>query len=126
MSWLADLVLVLHFAFVLFIVGGFALILAGAAFSWAWVRNRTFRTLHLAAIAFVTAESVAGIACPLTLWEDALRHAGASGRSFIGRWLERLLYYDFSEQTFMVIYVLFAIVVALTWRLVPPRRSSRR
>jgi len=50
---LADVILVVHFAFVLFVVGGFALILAGAALGWAWIRNPAFRYAHLAAIVFV-------------------------------------------------------------------------
>lgn len=49
-SFLADLVLLLHFAFVLFIVGGAALIWTGAGLGWRWVRNFWFRTAHLAAM----------------------------------------------------------------------------
>ena len=124
MTLLADLVLVVHFVFVLFVVGGFALILAGAALAWGWVRHRAFRIAHLAAIALVLAESLAGIACPLTLWEDALRRAGPSGRSFVARWLARLLYYDCPEWTFTLAYALFALAVALAWRWIPPRRAD--
>ncbi len=125
MPLLADLVLVAHFLFVSFVVGGFALILAGAALSWSWIRNRAFRIAHLAAIGVVVAESLAGIACPLTLWEDALRRAGPGGGSFMGRWLARLLYYDFPEWIFTLTYGLFAIAVALAWRWIPPRRANR-
>ena len=126
---LADAILVAHFGFVLFIVGGFALILLGGLFGWGWVRNRSFRITHLAAILFVAAESVAGIACPLTVWEDALRRAESGGPSFVGRWVGRLLYYDFPEWVFAVAYVLFAAAVAVAWRLVPPaagKPSARR
>jgi len=77
---LADVVLVVHFAFVLFVVGGFALILAGAALGWRWVRNRTFRYSHLAAIVFVAAESLVGMACPLTHWEHVLRRTSPDGK----------------------------------------------
>jgi hypothetical protein len=51
---IADAILVVHALFVLFVVGGFALVLAGAR-RWSWVRNRTFRVLHLVAIVFVAA-----------------------------------------------------------------------
>jgi uncharacterized protein DUF2784 len=121
---IADAVLVVHALFVLFVVGGFVLIVLGAR-RWSWVRNRPFRVLHLAAIAFVTAEALLGITCPLTLWEDALRGAG-SGRSFIGRWVARLLYYDFPEWVFATAYCAFALAVVCAWRLVPPRSSSSR
>jgi hypothetical protein len=123
---LADAILVLHFGFVLFVVGGFALVLAGAALGWAWIRNPVFRYAHLAAIAFVALESLAGIACPLTIWEDALRRAGPDSPSFVGRWVSRLLYYDFPEWAFTIVYVLFGLAVAATLKLVPPRSRPRR
>ena len=47
---LAEAILLLHFLFVLFVTGGFALILAGAALGWSWIRARGFRSLHLGAI----------------------------------------------------------------------------
>jgi polyferredoxin len=119
-AFLADAILVAHFGFVLFVVGGFALIVAGGFGGWGWVRNRSFRITHLAAILFVAAESLAGIACPLTVWEDALRRAESGGPSFVGRWVGRLLYYDFPEWVFVVAYVLFALAVIAAWRLVPP------
>ena len=121
---LADVILAAHFAFVLFIVGGFALILAGAALAWDWIRNRKFRILHLAAIGLVTAESLLGMACPLTLWEDAARSAHPGAPSFISRWVARLLYYDFPEWAFATVYCLFAAAVALAWYWVPPRRGG--
>ena len=125
MSWLADLILVVHFAFVLFVVGGLALIWIGAAAGWRWVRNPWFRGLHLAAIAIVTAEALLGIMCPLTVWEDELRGARAD-TSFMARWVRSVLFYDFPEWVFTTAYVLFALAVAVTFWLVPAgrRRSS--
>jgi polyferredoxin len=125
-AFLADVLLVVHFAFVLFVVGGFALILAGAALGWRWIRNRAFRYAHLAAIAFVAAEALIGVACPLTVWEYLLRAESPDGPSFVGRWVSRLLYYDFPEWVFTVAYCLFAIAVAVTLWLVPPRAGSRK
>lgn len=121
---LADAVLAVHFVFVLFVAGGLVLIWLGAWLRWRWVRNFWFRTLHLAAIVFVAAEAIAGVTCPLTLWEDALR-GGSDGTSFIGRWLSRLLYYDLPEWVFAVAYVAFALAVGWTyWRIKPePRRT---
>lgn len=112
--------------FVLFVTGGFVLILAGAALHWSWVRNRTFRSLHLGAIALVTTEAMAGIACPLTVWEDALRRSDPQGASFIGRWVARVLYYDLPEWVFAVVYAVFGLAVAFLWHLVPPRRARTR
>ena len=117
---LADAILVVHAVFVLFVVGGFVLILLGAS-RWSWVRNRTFRALHLAAIALVAAEALLGITCPLTAWEDWLRTAGPGQPSFVGRWVARLLYYDFPEWVFASAYCAFALAVLWAWRAVPPR-----
>ncbi|HTP95563.1 MAG TPA: DUF2784 domain-containing protein [Burkholderiales bacterium] len=122
---LADAVVVVHFAFVLFIVLGLALIWVGAARAWAWIRDLRFRIVHFAAIVFVAGEALAGIACPLTVWEDALR-AGGAGESFIGRWTRRLLYYDFPEWMFTAAYVVFALIVLATFVAVPPRRAAGR
>jgi hypothetical protein len=123
--FLADTILVVHFAFVLFVIGGFALILAGAIGGWGWIRNPAFRYTHLAAIVFVAIEAIVGVACPLTLWEDALRHATPEAPSFIGRWVSRLLYYDLPGWVFTVTYVLFAVAVGVTLWLIPPRSARR-
>jgi hypothetical protein len=124
-AWLADAVLAVHILFVLFVVGGFALILAGAG-RWGWVHNRTFRILHVAAIVFVAAEALLGVTCPLTYWEDVLRATGRQERSFIGRWLAWLLYYDLPEWVFALAYAAFALSVIACWRAIPPRAHSRR
>jgi len=121
---LADLILLLHFALAAFIVLVLPLVWLGAWLDWNWTRNRTLRYAHAAAILVVAAEALAGSVCPLTRWEDALR-GGADGGSFIGRWLARLLYYDFPEWVFTLAYVLYAAATLATLRLVAPRRPSR-
>jgi hypothetical protein len=121
----ADIVLVIHFLFALFVVGGLPLIWIGWWMGFRFVRDPRFRFLHLAAIVFVAGESLVGMVCPLTSLEDTLR--GTSGKgSFIQRWLHRILYYDFPEWILTVAYVLFALLVALTYILLPPRRKGRR
>jgi polyferredoxin len=121
----ADALLVVHFAIVVFIVGGLILTWAGALLGWAWVRNPWFRYAHLGAIAFVALEALVGMMCPLTLWEDALR-GGSRPDSFIGRWVQRLLYYRAPEWVFTTLYVAWATATALTLWLVPPRANRSR
>jgi hypothetical protein len=124
MSWLADLVLLVHFGFVLFVVGGLPLIWIGAGAGWGWVRNFWFRSVHLAAIVLVAGEGILGVWCPLTTWEDALR--GAHGeKSFIARWIHRAMFYDFPEWIFTVAYVSFALIVAATWWCIRPSNARR-
>jgi len=124
-SLLADAILVVHVLFVAFVVGGLGFIWIGAWRRWIAVRNFRFRIAHLAAIVFVAIEAIIGIACPLTVWEDALR-GNDSNAGFIARWLRRLLYYDFPPQAFLVAYVGFALVVLATFFLIPPRRQLDR
>ena len=120
---LADVVVALHFAIVVFIVGGLVLVWVGAAARWTWVRNPWFRYAHLAAIVFVAAEALAGMACPLTVWEDMLR-GGAQPDSFVGRWIRRLLFYQAPEWIFTTAYCAWAAASVLTLVLVPPRRRA--
>jgi hypothetical protein len=120
---IADAVLVLHFLIVLFIVGGLVLTWAGFFLQWKWVRSPLFRYLHVAAIVFVAIEALLGYACPLTIWEDALR-GGARPESFIGRWVQRVLFYQAPEWVFTALYCLWAAATVATLKLVPPRRRA--
>ncbi len=129
MSVLADLVLVSHALFVGFVVIGFALILAGLALGWAWVRRPGYRYAHLAAIGIVVVQAWLGIECPLTTLESALRaRAGEAGygASFIQDWLYRLLYYQAETWVFTVVYTVFGAAVALVWWFAPPERRHPR
>ena len=120
---LADLVLLVHAAFVLFVVGGLAAVWIGAALDRAWCRNRWFRALHAAAIGFVVVETLLGYACPLTLWEAALRGTRAD-RGFIQQWVSAVLYWDAPAWLFAALYAAFGAVVAWTWVRIPPRRRK--
>ncbi len=126
---LADLLLVIHFAFVVFVVAGLVAIWLGWFRGWAFVRNFWFRALHLLAIGVVAAESLGRFVCPLTTWEDGLRQmAGGQQRyagSFIQHWLHRLLFFDFSERVFTIAYVAFLLAVALSSWWIPPRWPRR-
>ena len=111
---LADVILIVHFLFVTFVVGGLALIWIGAAAGWQWVRNFWFRVAHLAAIVFVAGEALVGVWCPLTVWEDALR--GVHGdKSFVARWIHAALFYDLPAWVFTAAYFGFAALIAYTW-----------
>ncbi len=125
----ADGVLIVHAFFIAFVVLGLVAILLGIALKWGWVRNFWFRVLHLAAIAFVVAQTFMGMACPLTTWENALRVSGGqeaySERGFIEHWLHRVIFFDAEPWVFTLCYSLFALAVAGTMWLAPPRRSPR-
>jgi hypothetical protein len=125
---MADVLLVVHFLIAAFIVLGLVAVWLGAALGWRWVRNPWLRYLHLGAIAFVAAEAVLGVACPLTVWEDLLRGGrGMPGgaESFVARWLRALLFYQAPEWVFTAAYLAWATATLVTLRLVPPRASRK-
>ncbi len=114
----ADLILLLHFAVVVFVVGGLVLIIAGNMRGWHWVNARWFRLLHLGAIGTVAAESWLRITCPLTTLEIWLRSkAGGAvySGSFIEHWLQRLIFYDAPSWAFVLGYSLFGLLVITIW-----------
>jgi hypothetical protein len=122
---LAATIVLVHLCVVLFITAGLPLIFVGAALGWQWVRSWRWRALHLLAIVLVAGESLLGIACPLTVWEDMVR-GREPGVGFIERWTDRVLFYDFPPRVFELAYAGFAVLVALTWFVIPPGRHAPR
>lgn len=125
---LADALLTLHVGIVVFVVGLLPLILLGGALGWRWVRHFGLRLTHLGAMVFIAAQAWLGQLCPLTVWEQDLRRiAGQAsyGESFIGHWLSRLLYWEAPGWVFVAAYTGFALLVALAWWRVPPKRRVR-
>lgn len=81
----ADLVVVLHLGFVLFVLFGALLVLRRPWLAW----------LHLPAVGWGAAIELLGGICPLTYLENRWRHlAGFDGYpgGFVERYLEPLLY----------------------------------
>jgi len=126
---LADVILLIHAAFVAFVVVGLVLIWAGRFCGWAFVRNFWFRAAHLGAIGLVATESLANFECPLTTWENRLRLLAGDqthyAGSFIQHWVARLIFFDLDERVFTVIYIVFFLAVALSFWQVPPRWPRR-
>jgi Protein of Unknown function (DUF2784) len=130
MHWrlFADAVVLIHAAYVAFVIFGFIAILIGAALEASWVQNFWFRILHLAAIALVLAEALLGMICPLTCLENILRvRAGQAGypADFIGYWVHRLIFFAWPPWVFVALYAGFTFVVAAVFCLVPPEPPRR-
>ncbi len=122
---LADSIAIAHVAYILFVVGGQGLIMMGWARQWQWTRHRLFRLIHLAAIALVVIEVWSGIYCPLTLLENYFRSQAGDivySSSFVGYWIDSLIYYTAPEWVFTLLYSIFFIFVLLTYLAYPPRR----
>ncbi len=127
-SVIADAVVFIHAAYVSFVVLGLAAVLIGSVLRWRWIRSFWFRVVHLGMIGIVVVEALLGITCPLTTWENQLRHAAgetARAESFVGRWIHDLLFYDAPPWVFTVIYCLFGAVVLATFVIAPPKRRLR-
>jgi hypothetical protein len=125
-SLIADVILVVHCAFIAFVVGGQACVLVGRFRDWGWVRNFTFRVCHLLAIGIVVAQAWANQICPLTVWENALREAAGErsySETFIAHWVGKLVYYDAPPWVFTVAYSVFGALVLFSWVWVRPKRG---
>jgi hypothetical protein len=111
---LADALVVVHFAFIVFVVAGGCLAL--------WHRGWT--ALHLPAAAWGAWTELTGTICPLTPWENALRaRAGVAGYSggFVEHYLIPLIYPEaLTARTQLVLGLLViainAFVYWLVWR----------
>lgn len=94
--FVADLVVILHFLWILFILFG--------AF-WGR-RNRLVRTVHVSALAFALLLETFAWYCPLTYLEVWLRtrESSASGYAgdFVVHYLERLIYIELPRPLLVV------------------------
>jgi hypothetical protein len=117
---LADAVLVVHLAFILFVLFG-----AFLALRWLWVA-----WLHLPAAFWGAYIEFSGRYCPLTPLENDLRQrAGEAGYSggFIDHYITGWIYPDgLTRDTQMVLGAVVIVVNALVyWRVVQRRRSRQ-
>jgi hypothetical protein len=126
---LADLVLMVHAACVAFVICGFVAIVVGGVLGWQWVRRAWFRFTHLALIVFIAGQALLGRLCPLTELENWLRRLGGEREypgSFIGYWLDQILFFNAPVWFFAIIYTAFALAVAGTLWFVPVQWRSKR
>ena len=128
-TMLADAIVIVHAAYVAFVVDGLIAILIGGAMGWRWTRSLAFRVAHLAAIALVCIESIVGVMCPLTSLEDWMRERGGAATypgDFVGYWAHRLIFYNLPPWIFTTAYIAFAALVVITFFLLPPESKISR
>jgi len=103
-SFLADCLVVIHFAFTAFaIFGGFL--------SWRW---RWVALVHLPALAWGCWVEVSHSICPLTPLENHLRHLGGEAGyrgGFLAHYLHRILYPP--GLTSHIQWILAAVLIAI-------------
>ncbi|MGO8916982.1 MAG: DUF2784 domain-containing protein [Stellaceae bacterium] len=125
---LAETVLAVHVAIILFNVFGLVAIPLGGWRGWGFVRVFWWRALHVAILALVALQALLQQVCFLTLWQGALlREAGqaASDAPLVARVVQRLIFWPLPLWVFAVLYVAVCLYVLLLWRLVPPRLPGR-
>ncbi|QBY54646.1 MULTISPECIES: DUF2784 domain-containing protein [Cupriavidus] len=113
-AWLADLVVIVHGLFIVFVVAGGLLVLRWPRLAW----------VHLPAAAWGVLIEWSGWICPLTPLENALRRAaGEAGYSggFIERYLLPLIYPPGLTPAVqlwlgLVVLVVNVAVYAVWWR----------
>jgi Protein of Unknown function (DUF2784) len=120
----AEAILAAHVAIILFNVFGLIAIPIGAPRGWRFIRIIWWRVLHIALLAAVAVQAVAGRACVLTLWQAALSGAAVQPAPLIMSWVDRLIYWRLPMWVFEMLYLaVFGYALALFW-LVPPRRNN--
>ena len=125
----ADLILIVHFGFVLFVVLSVPVVWIGYFLNRKYVHDPIFRITHLAAMGLVIAQALCSAICPLTKWEAQLRlKAGAEQvypGTFIQYWVHKIMFYEASQSTFLIIYLVFFAVIILTFVIVRPQRKRK-
>jgi hypothetical protein len=119
-SFLADSLVVVHFAFTTFVIfGGFL------TWRWRWVA-----LAHLPALAWGCWVEVSHSICPLTPLENRLRHLGGEAGyngGFLAHYLVRVLYPP--GLTWQIQWVLAGLLVAINvlayWGFARRRRPAR-
>jgi hypothetical protein len=103
----ADLLVVLHFAFILFVIFGAVL-----EFRWRWVI-----WLHLPAVVWGALIEFQNWTCPLTPWENRLREmAGEKGISggFIEHYLLSVIYPEGLTRNVQIVLGSLVLVINVT------------
>ena len=128
--WLyfADVILIVHLVYIVFIILGLILIAIGALARWRWIRSPWFRVAHLSAILVPLIETAIGLECPLTSLENLARmRAGqaAYGGSFVVYWLRLIIFHDWPPTTFAILYATIAVLILASFVLIPPELPMR-
>lgn len=126
---LASIVMYLHFLWILLVILPVPVIIVGGLYGWRFVRNPWFRIIHMCMMGLVLLFALIQIECPLTSLEKYLqRNARLSSYEggFIHQWVKKLLFYDFSLEFFLLMYLLFFLVIlALLFMVKPDWRKPK-
>ena len=132
---LADLVLVIHFVWIMFMLSGFLLTVTAFCRLYLFRRDSErwnrfldrwfFRTFHLCGIIYIGLLAILGKYCPLTLLENTLRakynpemvYPG----SFIIYYLEKLVYPSVHPLIILIPTIAAALLTIIAYIFRPPK-----
>ena len=137
----ADIVVLVHFLWVVFMVGG-GLLTVWAVFT-AWLGRgrkaesarrffgwRVFRTAHVCGILYAGVLAAMGKYCPLSHMENYLRTRAGDGvtypGSFIVYYVEKIVYPHVEPMMIVIPTLLLAVFVIIVYIARPPRRFRRK
>jgi hypothetical protein len=122
---LADIIVIVHFVWILFMLIGFIFTLYG--FFWKRFFDKwLFRILHLFGIAYVSLLAILGKYCPLTIWENTLRIKHDSTLTYPGsfmiHYVEKLVYPDIDPLIIIIPTTFIAVFTVAVFIIRPPKR----
>ncbi len=131
---LADLVVLIHFGWILFMLWGFILTVCGwisvyvlrtAKDRWITFFDRwIFRTFHLSGIGYVAILALLGKYCPLTILENILREQYNTELtypgSFVLHYIQKIVYPEANFLVFVIPTIMIAVFTVLMFIIRPP------
>lgn len=125
---LADLVVFVHFLWIVFMLLGFILTVRGffyKSFFDRWI----FRTIHVMGIAYVSTLAAVGKYCPLTLWENTLRSQYDPSLvypgSFMINYIERFIYPGINPLFIRIPTTFIAVFTLVVFIIKPPEKVKK-
>lgn len=126
---LADLIVVIHFVWIIFMLLGFLLTLQAFFYKKAFFDWFRFRIIHLIGIFYISLLSILGNYCPLTILENFLRSRYELNLvypgSFIIHYLERLVYPAVNPLIIQIPTAFIAVFTILVFIIRPPRKIRK-
>jgi hypothetical protein len=117
----ADLVILIHFIWIGFIILGFPVAL--------YFNSTRWRLIHLAAVILMIPMQVTRMICPLTYLEAWLKSGGSEKDvypgAFIIGWVERFIYVeDMTLEKIMYATMAYLVLILLSFRFRPLKRKK--
>lgn len=124
---LADVIVIIHFLWILFMLLGFLLILYSIlSRNKKFLFLRLFRVAHLCGIFYVALLTILDKYCPLALLEIYLREKAGYRiykGSFIIHYIKKLVYPDVEPQVIIIPTIGIAVFTIISFIIYPPHKK---